>query len=389
MLNFEYTNATKIIFGRKTENEVGKQTKSYGTKVLLHYGSKSIKKYGLYDKVITSLNEAGVDYVELGGVIANPKVSLVREGIQICKNEGIDFILAVGGGSVIDSAKAIAAGFYYEGDVWDLFTKGAMTEKALPVGCILTLAASGTESSIATIITNYEEGLKRGFRHEMVRPVFAILNPELTFTLPKHQTACGAVDIIGHVIERYFTNTESVELTDRFCESIMTTVLNNAHIVYKNSNHYNARAEIMLAGMHAHNGMASTGREEDWASHNMEYEITTQSGIAHAAGLSILYPAWMTYVYKHDIDRFVLFAEKVFNIPVNRTNLTETALKGIEALKNFYISLDMPTTLTEVGIKDSQIEVMADLVSHFGKRTIGNFVKLDRQDIINIYKLAL
>lgn len=389
MLNFEYSNQTKIIFGKGEEDSVGKHIKAFGSKILLHYGSGSVKKFGLYNKIVKSLVEHSVEFVELGGVVANPALSLVRQGIELCQKEKVDCILAVGGGSVIDSAKAIAAGYYYEGDLWDLFVNGQKPTKALPVGVVLTLAAAGSESSISSVVTNYELSKKCGFKHEIIRPKFAILNPELTYTLPDYQTSSGAVDIIGHVIERYFTNTKNVELTDRFCESIMTTVLNNAKACLDNRTNYDARAEIMFAGMHAHNGMASTGREEDWASHKMEYDITTISGASHGAGLAIIYPAWMKYVYKHDLSRFALFANKVFGIEIDSSNLEKTALKGIEALESFYKMLDMPIRLSAVGINCSMIDDMANNVTSNGMNEIGSFVRLNKDDVLNIYKLAL
>ena len=389
MLNFEYKNKTDIYFGKGTELRTGEITNQFGKKVLLHYGSGSIKKNGVYDKIIKSLQDNDVDYIELGGVIANPKLELVYEGIELARKEKVDFILAVGGGSVIDSAKAIAAGYYYNGDVWDLFVKGIEPKDALPVGCVLTLAAAGSESSIASIVTNYKTGMKRGLRHELIRPVFAILNPEITYTLPKYQTASGAVDIMAHVIERYFTNTENVELTDRLCESILTTIINNGPIAYHNPEDYAARAEIMWAGTLAHNGLVGTGREEDWASHRLEYEITTQSGCSHGAGLAIVFPHWMRYVYKDNIDRFVMFSNKVFGIETNENNKEETALKGIAALVDYYKSLDMPLKLSDVGIKEHQINDMALIVSANKTISIGNFKKLGFDDILHIYKTML
>lgn len=388
MLNFEYDNKTKIVFGKGTENEVGNYTKLYGKKVLLHYGRNSIKKYGLYDKVIASLKENKIDYVELGGVQANPRLKLVQEGIQLTRKENVDFILAVGGGSVIDSAKAIALGHFYQGDVWDFYMNGNRPEKVLPVGVVLTIPAAGSESSTATVISDEKTGLKRGYGALSLRPKFAILNPELTYTLPNYQTSCGVVDMIGHVIERYITNTENVELTDRLCESVMTTVINNAPKALKDNNDYASRAEIMWAGALAHNGLVGTGREEDWASHGMEHQLSAIYDIAHGAGLAIMYPAWMKYVYKHDLDRFALFANKVFGVEVNNSNLEETALKGIEKLEEFYQSIDMPIRMGDIDIDGSNIELMADKTT-YTTSTIGSFVKLNKEDIINIYKLAL
>jgi len=389
MLNFVYDNSTKMVFGKNTEQEVGKLTKEAGTKVLLHYGSGSIKKYGLYDKIIKSLREENVDFVELGGVVPNPRLSLVNKGIELCRKENVDFILAVGGGSAIDSAKAIALGVNYDGDVWDFYSKGAQPQEVLPVGVVLTIPAAGSESSVSSVITNENGNFKRGFRSEVIRPKFAILNPEITYTLPNYQTSCGAVDMIGHVIERYFTNTTNVEITDRLSESVMTTVINNAPLALNDNTDYNSRAELMWAGALAHNGICGTGRVEDWASHAMEHELSGIYDIAHGAGLAIVYPAWMKYVYKHDLSRFALFANKVFGIEVNGDNLEETALKGIEKLEEFYRSINMPTRFSDANMTDEHIEEMATKASNNGEKIIGQFVKLNKEDIINIYKLAL
>jgi alcohol dehydrogenase YqhD (iron-dependent ADH family) len=389
MLNFVYDNKTEIIFGKDTLEEVGKLTKRFGKKVLLHYGSGSIKKYGVYDKIVSNLKDNGIDYIELGGVVPNPKLGLVKEGIELCRKEKVDFILAVGGGSVIDSAKAIALGFYYDGDVWDFYSKGLVPEKVLPVGVVLTIPAAGSENSTATVITNEDGDFKRGYGDISLRPKFSILNPELTFTLPNYQSACGAVDIIGHVIERYFTNTTNIELTDRLSESVMRTVINNTPKVLKDNNNYAARAEIMWSGSLAHNGLVGTGREEDWASHGLEMEISAIYDLAHGAGLAIIYPAWMKYVYKHDLNRFALFANKVFDIEINKNNLEETALKGIEALENFYKAINMPVRLSDAEIDDTHFEEMANKLSSSGTEEIGAFVKLNKEDMLTIYKLAL
>ena len=388
MNNFVFDNKTRIIFGEGTENEVGKYVALHGKKVLFHYGRNSIKKYGLYDKVVNSLKEAGVDYVELGGVQANPRLKLVYEGVELCKKENVDFILAVGGGSVIDSAKAIALGHHYDGDVWDFFMKGIRPEKALPVGCVLTIPAAGSESSIYTVITKEEGQIKKGYGDMSLQPVFSILNPELTYTLPNYQTSCGVVDMLGHVFERYFTNTKNVELTDRLCESVMKTVVNNAPIALEDNNNYAARAEIMWAGALAHNGLVGTGRAEDWASHALEHQLSALYDIAHGAGLAIIYPAWMKYVYKHDPARFAQFANRIFDIEINHDDLEETALKGIHALEDFYKQIQMPYRLSHIDKGEDDIEEMVEKVATFYSG-VGNFVKLQKEDIRNIYKLAL
>ena len=387
MINFVYDNKTKIVFGKDTEKQVGAITKQYGKKVLLHYGKESIKKYGLYDTVIQSLKENDIEFVELGGVKANPVLSLVEEGIRLTRNEQVDFILAVGGGSVIDSAKAIALGHYYDGNVWDFYETGIRPKKVLPIATVLTIPAAGSESSTATVITNEEKQLKRGYGDLSLRPVFSIMNPELTYTLPNYQTACGVVDMIGHVIERYFTNTKDVDLTDRLCESVITTVMHHAPIVLKDNLNYASRSEIMWAGALAHNGLVGTGREEDWASHGIEHQLSALYDLAHGAGLAIIFPAWMKYVYKHDLDRFSLWANKIFNVQINPENLEETALQGIHKLEEFYQSIGMPIRMSEAGIDASDIPLMAKKA--LGKnKTIGNFVKLNYDDIVNIYHLA-
>ncbi|QMS85485.1 iron-containing alcohol dehydrogenase [Candidatus Xianfuyuplasma coldseepsis] len=388
MINFTYQNPTKMVFGKLVEEQVGELTKKYGKKILLHYGSRSIKQYGLYDRIIRSLQAADVAYVELGGVIANPSLELVYEGIKLCKKEHVDFILAVGGGSVIDSAKAIAMGVYYPHDVWDFYVKGVVPKQALPIGTVLTIPAAGSESSIATVITNYKAGLKRACRFDILRPVFAVMNPEITMTLPPYQTASGVIDMIGHVIERYFTNTSHVSLIDRMSEGLIRTVIEQGRIVMNNPTNYDARAEIMLAGALAHNGSLGVGRIEDWACHNMEYEITQVSGISHGHGLAILYPVWMRYVMDHDVERFAMFANKVFDVPYS-DDLETMARTGIDFLEAFYREMGMKMSLREVGITKDQLPQMADLVSKSGTITIGNFVTLDRNDILTIYTNAL
>lgn len=388
MLNFEYDNKTKIIFGKGTESEVGTYTKLYGKKVLLHYGRNSIKKHGLYDKIVASLKENNIEFVELSGVQANPRLSLVREGIELTKKENVDFILAVGGGSVIDSAKGIALGHYYEGDVWDFYLNGIQPTNVLPIGVVLTIPAAGSETSPVTVMTHKEIELKRGYRHNSLRPKFAVLNPEITYTLPNYQTSCGIVDMFAHVIERYFTNTKNVELTDRLCEGVMQTVVHNGPIVLEQNENYDARAEIMWAGSIAHSGILGTGREEDWATHAIEHQLSAIYDLAHGAGLAIMFPAWMKYVYKHDVNRFAMFANKVFNVEINEKNLEETALKGIEKLEEFYKEIEMPTRLSDVNISEDKLEYMASNAT-LTTPTLGQFVKLNKEDIINIYKLAL
>lgn len=388
MQNFTFKSPTKIIFGKDTENLLGKEIKQYSSKVLLCYGGGSIKKTGLYDKVINSLKESNVDYVELSGIRPNPRLSLVYQGIKLCRENNINFIVGVGGGSVIDTAKAIAVGVPYHGDVWDFYTGKEKVTKALPVGDVLTIPATGTEASNSSVITK-EEGLyKKGINSDLIRPVFSILNPELTYTLPAYQTACGACDMMAHIMERYFTNEPNVDLTDRLSEAALKTIINNTPLVLKDPENYNARAEIMWAGTLAHNGLMGTGRVEDWASHKIEHELSAIYDIAHGAGLSIVFPAWMKYVYKHNIKRFVQFAVRVWDVNLSFDNEEAIALEGIRRITEFFKSIGLPVTLTDAGIPQDRIEEMADKCTSSDTKTWGNFVTLRKQDIINIYKLA-
>lgn len=385
---FTFLSPTKIIFGRGTENQVGAETRKHAKKALLHYGGGSIKKTGLYDRVTKSLKDAGVDFVELSGVKPNPRLSLVHEGIQLCREKKIDFILAVGGGSVIDSAKAIALGVPYSGDVWDFFEEKAVPETSLPVGVILTLPASGSEASKSCVITNENGWLKRGLNTEVNRPVFAIMNPELTFTLPPYQTACGAVDIMAHVMERYFTNVRHADYTDRLCEATLKTIIKHVPIALDEPENYDARAEIMWAGTLAHNDLVGTGRIGDWASHMIEHELSAIYDIAHGAGLAVVFPAWMKYVYRHDIQRFVQFATRVWNVEQDFADPERTALEGIRRTEEFFRSIGLSTHLGELGIPDDRFSEMAEKCKKTDGSTVGNFVKLNKGDIVNILNLA-
>ncbi|OIJ15274.1 NADH-dependent alcohol dehydrogenase [Anaerobacillus arseniciselenatis] len=386
MQDFTFQNSTKLVFGKEAENTVGKETVKYGRKVLLHYGGGSIKKSGLYDRVVESLRKEEVEVFELGGVKPNPRVDLVREGISICKENEIELILAVGGGSVIDSAKAIAAGAKYDGDVWDFFTGKAEINDCLPIGTVLTIPAAGSETSGATVITNEDGWYKRATGHDLMRPKFSHLNPVLTYTLPEYQTACGITDMIAHILERYFTNEKNVELTDRLCEATLKTIINNAHTVLKEPTNYAARAEIMLAGTIAHNDSLSTGRIGDWASHDIEHEISGIYDIAHGAGLAIVFPAWMKYVYKHDVNRFAQFAHRVWGVEIDLNNLEKTALAGIQKMEEFFTSIGMPITLNEADITEEHIDEMAQKGTERGP--LGNFVKLNEEDVRQILQLA-
>jgi len=386
MLNFNFQNATELIFGKGVEEKVGKKVANFGKKVLLHYGGTSLKKYGLYEKVIASLKAESLEIFELGGVLPNPRVSLVREGITLCRDNNIDFILVVGGGSAIDSGKAIGAGVKYQGDVWDLFDgKGEVTE-ALPLGVVLTIPAAGSESSSGTVITNEDGWYKKSFGGNFLRPKFSIMNPEITFTLPSYQTAAGAVDIMAHVMERYFTNETHVELTDRLSEGVLKTVISNTPKALDFPEDYNSRAELMISSTIAHNGLLDIGRQSDWASHAIEHELSGIYDLTHGAGLAIIFPAWMKYVYRSNIDRFIQFAVRVWNVEMNFNDPESTVLEGIKKMEEFFTSIDMPTRLSQANIDSDRFEEMASKATE--NRSIGNFMKLTKEDIINIYKLA-
>lgn len=388
MNNFNFYSPTQFIFGRERENETGKYVNRFGgSRVLIHYGSGSVVKSGLLDRVKKSLNEAGIWHTELGGVVPNPRSGLVYQGINIVKTNNIDFVLAVGGGSVIDSAKAIALGALYEGDFWDFYC-GKRIEKALPVATILTLTAAGSEGSMGSVITHENGMLKRAANHDVLRPVFSVLNPELTCSLPPYQTACGVVDMMAHVMERYFTNTQNVEITDRLAEGILLTIINEAPKVMADPANYEARANLMWAGMVAHNDTCGVGRDSDWSSHQMEHELSGLYDVAHGAGLAVMFPAWMKYVMYHDLMRFAQFATRVWGCEMNFQSPEITALKGIERYEQFVSSLGMPIRFDQLGAKAEDIPVLVEKLG-LGERTLGSFVKLSGEDVRKIYELAV
>ncbi len=390
MQNFTFYSPTYFVFGKEQENQVGYYVKKFGgSKVLIHYGGGSAKKSALIDRVEASLDKEGIEYVELGGVLPNPRSGLVYEGIELCKKEGVDFILAVGGGSTIDSSKAIAAGVKYDGDFWDFYEKGIPVENALKVGTILTIAAAGSEGSADTVITKEEGMLKRGASGEALRPAFSILNPELTQTLPAYQTACGITDIMAHVFERYFTNTTDVEVTDRLCEALLLTMIKEAPKVIANPNDYEARANIMWAGMVAHNNIVGVGREQDWSSHGIEHELSALYDVPHGAGLAVIFPAWMKYVMKHDIARFAQVAVRVWNVEMDFANPEITAAEGIKRFEEFLTSIGMPINFEQLGAKEEDIPYMVETIGLGDQGTMGSFVKLSNEDVEKIYHLAI
>ncbi len=386
MQNFIYQNRTEMIFGKGVESKVGEKLKGLAKKVLIHYGGGSVVASGLLDRIKNALTEAQIDFVELGGVKPNPKVGLVREGVALCRQENVDFILAVGGGSVIDSAKAIGIGVFHSGDVWDYYTQTIKVTQTLPVGVVLTIPAAGSESSTGSVITNEENEYKRSAGNKIMRPVFAFLNPELTYSLPAYQTACGIVDMFAHVLERYFTNEKGVNLTDRLCEATLKTIVEQGLAVMENPNDYNARAEIMWAGAIAHNGSLGLGRTEDWASHMIEHEISGIYDIAHGAGLAIVFPAWMQYVHQHDLGRFVQYAKSVWDIPTEGRDEEAVARAAIEATKRFFKRLGMPISFEDANLPSDKIEEMAGKTVENG--SVGGFVKLEKGDVIRILKIA-
>ena len=390
MLNFTFYSPTYFVFGKDTECQSGEYVRKFGgSRVLIHYGGGSVVRSGLLARVEQSLTDAGVTFVELGGVMPNPRSGLVYEGIELCKREKVDFVLAVGGGSVIDSAKAIALGSCYDGDFWDFYEDRTRTASAtaLPVGVVLTIAAAGSEGSSDSVITKEEGMLKRATGGDCLRPKFSILNPALTQTLPPYQTASGATDIMAHVFERYFTNTTHVETTDRLCEAVLMAMIHEVPKVIADPNDYEARANIMWAGMVAHNDICGVGREQDWNSHWLEHEISAVNDCAHGAGLAVVMPAWMEYVVDHDVMRFAQVATRVWGCSMDYADPRATAMAGIEAFRNFLRSIGMPTTRAELGAKEEDIPYFVKTLGLNGGET-GGFVHLKDADAEAIYRLA-
>ena len=388
MNNFQFYSPTEFVFGKDTENQAGFYVKKHGgTHVLIHYGGGSAVRSGLLDRIKKSLEKENISYTELGGVKPNPRDTLVYEGIKLCREKNIDFILAVGGGSVIDSAKAIAMGVPYDGDFWDFYC-GKKPEKALPVATVLTIAAAGSEGSGDSVITKENGNLKRGAGSDLIRPKFSIMNPQLTCTLPPYQTACGATDIMAHVFERYFTNTTEVEITDRLCEAVLLTMIKETPRVIANPENYDARANIMWAGTVAHTDIVGVGREQDWNSHGIEHELSALYDCAHGAGLAVIMPAWMEFVYQHNVLRFAQAAVRVWGCQMDFENPENTAREGIKRFRRFLHEIGMPLTFSELGAKEEDIPVLIEKFGIGDGRT-GGFVKLSAKDIESIYKIAV
>jgi alcohol dehydrogenase YqhD (iron-dependent ADH family) len=390
MQNFDYYARTKIIFGKDTESKVGEEIAGYAPtqiRVLLHHSGGHAAKSGLIDRIKDSLKKAHIDWVELDGVQPNPRLSLVYRGIDIVKKEKLEFILAVGGGSAIDSAKAIALGAANDGDVWDFFERKKTASQALPVGVVLTISAAGSESSSSCVITNEAGPWKRGANFECNRPVFAILNPELTYSLPPYQTACGVADMMAHIMERYFTREPNVELTDELCEGALRAIIRNGRkIMSGGESDYHARAEIMWAGSLAHNNIFGTGRIGDWAAHPIGHEISALFDTAHGAALTIIFPAWMQYNIKADTARFARFAVKVWGVDGAYYDLEQAAQEGIFRMKSFFRSIGLPVSFADAQLDASRISEMAKRAVKFGP--LGNFCKLDEKDVEAIYRIA-
>ncbi|MCQ6560422.1 iron-containing alcohol dehydrogenase [Paenibacillus mendelii] len=388
MNSFSFHNPTKICFGEGAVEQLASEVKRYGSNVLLVYGGGSIKRTGLYDRVLQQLNAAEVRVVQLGGIEPNPRLSSVQKGIELCRTEGIDFILAVGGGSVIDAAKAIAVGVPYEGDVWDFLVHKATIRESLPIGTILTLSATGSEMNGSSVISHWEEKQKRGFTSSYMYPRFSILDPTLTFSVPRDQTVNGIVDIMSHVFEQYFSLTKDTPLQERLCESILLTVIENAERALDKPDDYTARANLMWCGTLALNGgLISLGMDNDWSSHGIEHEISAIYDIPHGAGLSIVFPNWMKYVMNERPDRFAQYANRVWGIERNGKTETELALAGIEATRDFFTRIGAPSTLADFGIGTEQLDRMAYEAVRFG--SIGSFKKLDQADVRAILQHCL
>lgn len=390
MLNFNLYSPTEFVFGRGAETQAGAMIKKRGgTRVLVHFGGGSAIKSGLMDRVTASLKEAGLEYVLLGGVQPNPRSSLVYEGIKLARAEGVDFILAVGGGSVIDSSKAIAVGTPYDGDFWDFFCGKAKPETALNVGVVLTLAAAGSEASKSCVITQEDGNFKRGLGNELNRPKFALMNPEVMYTLPAYQTACGATDMMAHVLERYFTNEQGVDLTDRLCEAVLSAVIKAAPMAIAEPDNYEARAQLMWAGTLAHNDSCGVGREGDWASHQIEHELSAKYDVAHGAGLAVVFPAWMRYQLDHDPMRFAQLAVRVWGCDMDFEHPERTGLQGIERFEQFLGSIGMPLRLSELGVDPADIPAMAAKTKRNNAGKLGFFRPLDTEDIAKILYSAM
>lgn len=390
MNNFTFYSPTEFVFGKGTEMQTGELVRKYGaSKVLIVYGGGSVVRSGLLERVKQTLAQTGIPCLELGGVQPNPIDTKVYEGIDLCRREGVDFVLAVGGGSVIDTAKAIAAGVPYEGDFWDFYIQKATVSSALKVAVVLTIPAAGSEGSGNSVITKVSTLQKMSLRApELLRPRFSIMNPELTFTLPPYQTAAGIVDMMAHIMERYFTNTADTEIADRLCEGTLKAIITEAPRVMADPKDYGARANIMWSGMIAHNGTCGVGNEEDWASHFMEHEISALYDVTHGAGLAVIFPAWLTWMASHHVEKVAQYAARVWDVPVSE-DLKAMALEGVARLKSFFTSIGMPVNFAQLGVEHPDIELLVEHLHANKGEQVGCYVRLRRKETREIYELAL
>lgn len=390
MNNFTFYSPTEFVFGKGTEMQTGELVRKYGaSKVLIVYGGGSVVRSGLLERVKQTLAQTGIPCLELGGVQPNPIDTKVYEGIDLCRREGVDFVLAVGGGSVIDTAKAIAAGVPYEGDFWDFYIQKATVSSALKVAVVLTIPAAGSEGSGNSVITKVSTLQKMSLRApELLRPRFSIMNPELTFTLPPYQTAAGIVDMMAHIMERYFTNTVDTEIADRLCEGTLKAIITEAPRVMADLKDYGARANIMWSGMIAHNGTCGVGNEEDWASHFMEHEISALYDVTHGAGLAVIFPAWLTWMASHHVEKVAQYAARVWDVPVSE-DLKAMALEGVARLKSFFTSIGMPVNFAQLGVEHPDIELLVEHLHANKGEQVGCYVRLGRKETREIYELAL
>lgn len=390
MNNFTFYSPTEFVFGKGTEMQTGELVRKYGaSKVLIVYGGGSVVRSGLLERVRQTLAQTGIPCLELGGVQPNPIDTKVYEGIDLCRREGVDFVLAVGGGSVIDTAKAIAAGVPYEGDFWDFYIQKATVSSALKVAVVLTIPAAGSEGSGNSVITKVSTLQKMSLRApELLRPRFSIMNPELTFTLPPYQTAAGIVDMMAHIMERYFTNTADTEIADRLCEGTLKAIITEAPRVMADPKDYGARANIMWSGMIAHNGTCGVGNEEDWASHFMEHEISALYDVTHGAGLAVIFPAWLTWMASHHVEKVAQYAARVWDVPVSE-DLKAMALEGVARLKSFFTSIGMPVNFAQLGVEHPNIELLVEHLHANKGEQVGCYVRLGRKETREIYELAL
>jgi alcohol dehydrogenase len=387
MQNFTFWNPTKLIFGKGQLEQLKQEIPHYGKKVLVVYGGGSIKRSGLYDKVINLLNEIDAQVFELPGVEPNPRITTARKGVEICKSEGIDVLLAVGGGSVIDCTKLIAAGAKYDGDAWDLVTRKAAVKEALPFGTVLTLAATGSEMNSGSVITNWETNEKYGWGSPFTFPKFSILDPVHTFSVPRDQTIYGIVDMMSHVLEHYFHLEENTLFQDRMCESLLITVMETAPKLLENLESYEHRATILYSGTMALNGILNMGYRGDWATHNLEHAVSAVYDIPHGGGLAILFPHWMKHNLKVKPERFKQLAVRVFGVDPEGKSDEEAGLEGIQKLREYWNSIGAPARLADYNIDDSKLEIMADRAMVYGE--FGNFTKLNREDVLTIYRESL